>query len=124
MAITKSRSGIWSGGGFSRSFARPVFQQEAVGNFLIENPPVYNSTQYNVTGRAYPDVSANGCTFRVYHNNTTSRQSGTSASTPLFASIITLINEKRLAANKSVVGFLNPVLYANPDSFNDVSFPS
>ena len=36
------------------------------------------------------------------------------ASTPVFASILTLINEKRLQAGKSPVGFVNPVLYANP----------
>lgn len=40
----------------------------------------------------------------------------------MFAAILTLINEKRLAAGKSTVGFVNPVLYANPNVFNDVKF--
>ena len=48
-------------------------------------------------------------------------EGGTSASTPLWASIITLINQRRLAAGKSTVGFVNPVLYAHPEAFNDVS---
>ena len=124
VAVSKESSGFLSGGGFSRSFERPSFQQNAVSNFLINNPPAYNSTQYNATGRASPDVSANGDHIRVYINNTAKLEGGTSASTPLFASIITLINEKRLAANKTVVGFLNPALYANPDAFNDVGFVS
>lgn len=42
------------------------------------------------------------------------------ASAPVFASMITLINEKRIQAGKSRVGFLNPTLYANPKVMNDI----
>lgn len=35
---------------------------------------------------------------------------GTSASAPTFAAILTRINEERLSAGKSTVGFVNPVL--------------
>ncbi len=35
---------------------------------------------------------------------------GTSASAPIFAAILTRINEERLKAGKSTVGFVNPVL--------------
>ncbi|KAL9120611.1 MAG: hypothetical protein Q9187_002837 [Circinaria calcarea] len=112
---------ITSGGGFSRHFARPAYQQNAVSNFLTNHPPAYNSTQYDSTGRASPDVSLNGARIQAYVNGKTGIHSGTSASAPLFASIINLINQKRLAANKAVVGFLNPTLYANPDAFIDVS---
>ena len=35
---------------------------------------------------------------------------GTSASTPLVASIITLINDARITAGKSTVGFINPIV--------------
>jgi subtilase family serine protease len=45
---------------------------------------------------------------------------GTSASAPIVSSIITLINEQRLAAGKSTVGFINPTIYQNPDAFTDV----
>lgn len=93
-----------------------------MSNFLTSNPPAYNITQFNATGRAYPDVSALGARIGTYINNRRLLESGTSASAPLFASIITLINEKRLEANKTVVGFLNPALYANPGAFNDVGF--
>jgi tripeptidyl-peptidase-1 len=93
-----------------------------VSYFLTNHPPEYNSSQFNITGRAYPDVSAFGNRINIYSNGKALVDSGTSASTPLFASIITLINEKRVAANKTTVGFLNPALYANPDAFTDVSF--
>jgi tripeptidyl-peptidase-1 len=35
---------------------------------------------------------------------------GTSVATPVWASILTLINEERLAAGKSTVGFVQQVL--------------
>jgi tripeptidyl-peptidase I len=31
-----------------------------------------------------------------------------------------LINEERIKRGKGPVGFLNPVLYANPDAMNDI----
>jgi len=46
---------------------------------------------------------------------------GTSMAAPVVASIFTLINEERLAAGKSPVGFVNPTLYANPQMFNDIT---
>jgi tripeptidyl-peptidase-1 len=46
--------------------------------------------------------------------------SGTSAATPLWGAIITRINEERLAAGKSTVGFINPVLYKNADAMTDI----
>lgn len=49
---------------------------------------------------------------------------GTSASAPIFASIISLINEERLRCNKTTVGFLNPTIYKYPEMFNDVTVGS
>jgi tripeptidyl-peptidase I len=46
---------------------------------------------------------------------------GTSASSPTFGSILTLINQERLDVGKSSVGFINPVAYAHPEIFNDVT---
>lgn len=37
-----------------------------------------------------------------------------------WASIITLINQERQTAGKGPVGFLNPVLYANPGVLTDI----
>ena len=46
---------------------------------------------------------------------------GTSLSAPVWASIFTLINEQRTKRGKSPVGFVNPVLYAHPEVFNDIT---
>jgi tripeptidyl-peptidase-1 len=48
-------------------------------------------------------------------------EGGTSASAPIFASILTRINEHRLMAGKSTVGFVNPTLYANPSVLHDIT---
>lgn len=43
-------------------------------------------------------------------------------SAPIIAAIFSRINEARLKAGKGFVGFVNPVLYANPEMFNDITF--
>jgi len=67
-------------------------------------------------------VDLGGELAQVRHYLTES--SGTSYSAPLFAGMIALINDQRLAQNKSTVGFINPVLYGlhrtAADVFRDV----
>lgn len=77
----------------------------------------YNNTKNT---RGYPDISANGVNTLIVLKGKYYRTGGTSAATPIVGSIISLINEERLKANKTVVGFINPVIYANPDAFNDI----
>lgn len=42
---------IYSGGGFSNSFAIPDYQKEAVGSYLKNNPPPYSPSIWNSTGQ-------------------------------------------------------------------------
>ena len=70
--------------------------------------------------RAYPDLSANGVNTLIVLGGTYILTGGTSASAPTVGSVITLINEQRIKAGKSTVGFINPVLYANPWALNDI----
>ena len=77
----------------------------------------YNNSQ---TVRGYPDLSANGQGILVVFNGGWANVDGTSASTPIVGGLISLINEQRKNAGKSTVGFINPVLYANPGALNDV----
>ena len=47
---------------------------------------------------------------------------GTSCSSPTFASVIALLNDRLIAAGKPPLGFLNPFLYSTGASaFNDVT---
>ncbi|KAI6361932.1 hypothetical protein MCOR25_006355 [Pyricularia grisea] len=114
---------IFSGGGFSNVFKMPDYQKSAIDDYYKDNAPPYGQERYNNsrTVRGYPDVSANGANFVTAVNGQFSLSYGTSASTPVFGSILTLINEKRIAAGKSPVGFVNPVLYNHPEVLNDIT---
>ena len=46
---------------------------------------------------------------------------GTSAACPVAAGIFAKLNGIRLKAKKSVLGFLNPFIYQNPQGFHDVT---
>lgn len=105
-------SGFFSGGGFSNYFARPSYQNAQVEAYLpTVNTSYLQNNYYNPAGRGYPDVSAQSWRYAVFINGTESRIGGTSASSPMFSSIITLLNDARLNAGLPVLGFLNPMLY-------------
>ncbi|KAJ5273032.1 hypothetical protein N7478_008157 [Penicillium angulare] len=123
-----------SGGGFSNIYERPDWQSKAVEDYFSKAKPDYpyyesvnnksfgaNGGIYNRIGRGYPDVSAVGDNVVIYNKGLPTSIGGTSASAPVFAAILTLINEERLAAGRSTVGFVNPTLYENPDAFFDIT---
>ncbi|TBU52869.1 subtilisin-like protein [Dichomitus squalens] len=112
-----------SGGGFSNVFPRPSYQKAAVGGYLKTYPPPYAAGVFNTTGRAYPDVAANGLNYSVVLDGEFRLVSGTSASAPTFASILSAINDARLAVGKKPVGWVNPALYSPLISlaFNDIT---
>ncbi|KAJ7210137.1 family S53 protease-like protein [Mycena pura] len=110
----------FSGGGFSVFFPTPEYQKTAVSSFLHALPRNFSGT-FNETGRAIPDVAMQGVNYEIVNNNVTTAVTGTSASTPAFASIVALINDRLIAAGKPVLGFLNPFLYASQSAFTDIT---
>ncbi|KZT21194.1 subtilisin-like protein [Neolentinus lepideus HHB14362 ss-1] len=111
----------FSSGGFSNYFARPSYQSSAVSTFLTSLGSSY-SDMYNSSGRGFPDVSAQGRNFQVVIDGSTSGVSGTSASSPTFAGVVTLLNDYRIASGKAPLGFLNPWLYGTGvDGLNDIT---
>ncbi|KAJ6505268.1 family S53 protease-like protein [Mycena sanguinolenta] len=109
-----------TGGGFSDLFPRPWYQTQAVDSVLKTIPPDFLET-FNKSGRGYPDVAVQGWGLPYIFADTTLVTGGTSFSSPIFASIIALINDRLLAAGKPVVGFMNPWLYAHPEAFTDIT---
>ncbi|XP_055453407.1 tripeptidyl-peptidase 1 [Psammomys obesus] len=101
-----------SGGGFSNVFPRPSYQEEAVAQFLKSSSHLPPSSYFNASGRAYPDVAALSDGYWVVSNRVPIPWvSGTSASTPVFGGILSLINEHRILNGRPPLGFLNPRLY-------------
>jgi tripeptidyl-peptidase-1 len=114
---------IYSGGGFSNVFAAPFYQKAALATYFAEHKPPYGSDRYNTTekSRGLPDVSANGVNYVIAVDGEFEYVYGTSASSPTFGSIVTLINAARLDIGKSTVGFINPTIYSFPFIFNDIT---
>ncbi|KAJ6554608.1 family S53 protease [Mycena capillaripes] len=121
---TKEQGADLSAGGFSETFARPQYQNAAVATYLGLNiiQDILEAGRFNTNGRGYPDVAAQGENIVIELNGETVLVDGTSASAPIFASIISLINDRRLAAGKSALGFLNPALYSvGKPGLNDIT---
>jgi tripeptidyl-peptidase-1 len=114
-----------SGGGFSYDYELPSYQSSAVKSYLAQQPEI-GSSKYASNGRGTPDVSLLGEQFLVEVQGQAMSVGGTSASTPTWGAIISLLNEECLAASagKKTLGFVNPLFYQNPDAFNDVTVGS
>ncbi|KAJ6568841.1 family S53 protease [Mycena capillaripes] len=95
-----------SSGGFSNYFPIPSWQATDVAAYLATIGDE-NAELYNPAGRGFPDVASE---FEVYIVN--GSIGGTSCASPIFASFIALVNDRLIAANKPVLGFLNPLLYS------------
>eukprot|EP00448_Togula_jolla_P017051 CAMPEP_0170582412 /NCGR_PEP_ID=MMETSP0224-20130122/7570_1 /TAXON_ID=285029 /ORGANISM="Togula jolla, Strain CCCM 725" /LENGTH=918 /DNA_ID=CAMNT_0010905635 /DNA_START=23 /DNA_END=2779 /DNA_ORIENTATION=- len=74
--------------------------------------------------RASPDVAAPGHRFPVFLNGSVVFLDGTSASSPSFAAIVSLLNAEQLRRGEGPMGLLNPWLYSiakHPGTFFDVT---
>lgn len=121
--------GAWlygSGGGVSRIFAEPSYQQGVVQSSVF--------TAQGRTGRAVPDIAAVGDPNTGYIIGETQtfpdgtvkyseyRLGGTSLSSPLMAGIMALADQ----AKGSPHGFANPLFYslAGSSAFTDITSPA
>ncbi|CAK7262473.1 hypothetical protein SEPCBS57363_000062 [Sporothrix epigloea] len=124
-----------SGGGFSNYFPAPGYQIQSLENYFRDTKLNFTGYRnmgnanfsdagdgvYHIGGRGYPDVSAIGDNYIIAWQGTWAVFGGTSLSAPIWGSVLTLINEERLAHGKKPVGFVNPALYAYPEVLNDVT---
>merc|ERR1712151_1078667 len=108
-----------SSGGFSDYWPMPDWQKSAVKEYLSQSGLPKKSVGYNTSGRAYPDISAQATNFCV--NPGGCGVAGTSCATPTAGGLFSLLNDVRLQNGKSSLGFLNPLIYANTDAFNDIT---
>ncbi|MCP5052713.1 MAG: S8 family serine peptidase [bacterium] len=115
---TQGKGGGAGGGGVSDLFNLPSWQSDAGINI----PSANNGN----IGRVLPDVAglASGGDWKIYQSGRGKLVGGTSAVTPLWASLIALINEKREQAGKAPLGFINERLYQlarQGGLFNDIT---
>lgn len=110
MPCSHFTGGFSGGGGFSSWFARPDWQSEAVEAYLQTDkaPP---SWSYSAGNRGYPDISLLGHGFIIVNAGRPAAIGGTSASSPSWAGMLTLLNDFLLAHNHTTLGFMNTLLY-------------
>ena len=126
-AVSLAGSSYTSGGGFSRHFTRAdqaSWQDSVVNSWLSSSAGRPRANMFNSSGRAIPDVSMYGGEFPIILGATLGFVVGTSLSAPLFAAIISILNQQTLDAKQATIGFANPLLYAmaasSPATFNDI----
>jgi len=80
-----------------------------------------NKGLFNTSSRAFPDVAAVGENVEIVVQQEDNLVAGTSCSSPIFAQHNLPLNDRLITAGKSPLGFLQPLLYANPTAFNDIT---
>jgi tripeptidyl-peptidase-1 len=108
-----------SGGGFSWMFSRFEEQSASVEQHL-KRAPLPPGGSYAGSGRGTPDVALVGEGYQVIRNGSLLSIGGTSASAPVFAALVSLLNDARSRHGRPSMGYLNPWIYANPDMFLDI----
>lgn len=125
-SINYDLTGWTAGGGFGiyGTEKTPKWQETQVKNYLKNNK--LNTSNFNVNGRGYPDVTMVGHNCPVFSDGTSESVSpvdGTSCSSPYFAGVLALINDFQKSRGKPIVGFANPLLYkmSVDGVFNDIT---
>ncbi|KAJ5152693.1 Peptidase S8/S53 subtilisin/kexin/sedolisin [Penicillium canariense] len=118
--ISPERAVYFSSGGFSDLWERPDWQNASVAAYLSQLGD-RQAGLFNASGRAFPDVAAQGQNYAIYEKGRMTKVDGTSCASPAFAGIIALLNDARINSNLSTMGFLNPWLYSNPGVLNDIT---
>lgn len=114
-----------SGGGMSWYDPIPSYQADAVAGYYKVAQNLPSAGYFNRAGRATPDLAAIGIGLEVLQYGQWQSVGGTSASCPITAGLISLLNNERLAAGKPTLGFLNPWIYQtaikSQNAFYDVT---
>ena len=110
-AVSRSIAGWVSGGGFSNVTLRPSWQADAVDAYLRSGVRLPDESLWNRSGRAIPDVTAQGWNGYVVNGGEPTLVSGTSMSTPIVATIFALLHHDYYQITNTTLGFLNPLLF-------------
>jgi hypothetical protein len=99
-----------SGGGWDPLETAANYSKAAVVAYL---KAVKVPSGRRTDGAPFPDVSAFAADVCGYSGCT---NAGTSAATPIVASVVALLNAARASVNKTALGYINPLLYAHAEA--------
>ncbi len=91
---------------------QPSYQASAVAVYIKNSQGLPPAKFFNPSNRGFPDVAAWATEYSIVVEWQTAGVSGTSASTPTWAGVFSLLSDLRLNAGKAPLGFANPFLYA------------
>ena len=115
-----------SGGGFTLPSyfelnSSAPWQQAYVAKYLTQpSLPALDKYSKFIGGVGFPDVAAVGSNHEIYYFRLPEGVAGTSASCPTFAGIVALLNDARLLAGKKSLGFINQIVYSQPQLWKDI----
>ncbi|KAF5560294.1 tripeptidyl-peptidase sed2 [Fusarium phyllophilum] len=101
----------FSGGGFSQYFPREKWQDSSIKSYVKALDGHLNG-HYNASNRGVPDISISATSFITRLKGQAVGLRGTSASAPVVAAMLALVNDARVRKGKEVLGWLNEVLYS------------
>ena len=111
-------TGWTSGSGFGFE-ETPKWQKSQVSQYLKDAETL--PSKFNSKGRSYPDFVMVGHNLPVMDGGFIEGVDGTSASSPLAAGVLTLLNDNQVLHGKPKLGFVNPLLYKmGNDVFTDI----
>lgn len=116
-----------AGGGFAKydSETQPDWQHKAVQNYLSQGLPTPRPGLFDPKSRAGPDLAVIGHNCAVVDGGSLTMIDGTSCSSPLFASMVVLLNQHQTSRGKPKLGLAAPLLYSmwysEPDTFSDIT---
>jgi len=112
---------MYSGGGFSIFFEEPSWQSDAVSSYFKQDIDYPESERYETGMRGFPDIAAQSVDYIIAVGGDWYLVSGTSASCPVVAGMVSMINMERVKSGKETLGFLNPSLYSMYDEGEDIA---
>jgi len=111
-ALQTNTAGFDTGGGFSWFSPMPSYQQAAVADYIASGVALPAQNLWNQNNRGFPDISAVGENVCCLDPDSSCELiGGTSAATPILGAMVTLLNNDRLNAGKTPLGFINPLIY-------------
>jgi tripeptidyl-peptidase-1 len=114
-----------SGGGFSNVVDIPDWQAPFIANYFntVDGTSQEPVSGFSRSGRGYPDISLTGFHYIAVISASFFIFDGSATSVVTFGAMVSLVNAARLKKGFSTLGWLNPLLYANHDSFilNDIT---
>ena len=125
--------GFSSGGGFAYQTSQPFYLTDAVDGYFssgmdpypgYEMYGIYGDDGYSNrnVGRGVPDIAFLGVDYTTFVGGIPANVGGTSASAPVFAAMVSLVNNIRLSKGLGTLGWINPSLYKYYYQFtNDVT---